>query len=155
MIVALVGTNPYSFDRLVAPLDEIAGRKGLDVFVQLGNTTYEPRNCKYERFVEHARLLEKMAGAEVVITHGGFGSIRDALSLGKPVIAVPRQPALGESQDYQEEMVRAFEDEGYVIGLYDMAQLESALDRAHTFKIAPRKGSDIPTILQNFLGEWY
>lgn len=151
MIVALVGTNPYSFERFVRPLDELAKRDGLDVFIQLGNTVYEPRYCGFERFVDHARLLEMMANAELIVTHGGFGSIRDALHLNKPVIAVPRQPELAESQDYQEEMVRAFESEGYVIGLYDMSGLSEAISRARDFKAGAYEKSRVPQILTDYL----
>ncbi len=151
MIVTLVGTGPDSFDRLVRPLDELAGEKGWDVFVQLGHTRYEPRHCKFERFVERDALLWMIEHAELVITQGGYGGIRDALQFNKPIVAVPRYPHLSESPDHQDEMVRAMEQQGYLIGVYDVAQLETAIERARNFVPAPRVASTIPGMLAGYV----
>ena len=151
MILVLAGTNPYSFDRLVRPLDELAGKHGWEVFVQLGHTDYRPRNCKAEKFVERDRLLALVEQAELVITQGGYGSIRDALSYDKPLVAVPRYPELGEATDRQDELVRAMEEQGFLIGVYDIDTLESAIGDARTFKPEPRGKSMIPGMLGDYL----
>lgn len=151
MIVALVGTGPDSFDRLVRPLDELAGKNGWDVFIQLGHTRHEPRHCKFERFVERDVLLRLIGQAELVITQGGYGGIRDALRFDKPILAVPRYPALNESPDQQEEMVRAMEKKGYLIGLYDINGLETAIRGTMGFKPNPRSGSTIPKMLAEYV----
>ena len=80
MIAVLLGTNPYSFEPLVMAVDAIAERGEEEFFVQLGNTPYEPRHCAFVRFIEKELLEEKIDAATLVITHGGFGSIRDALA---------------------------------------------------------------------------
>jgi UDP-N-acetylglucosamine transferase subunit ALG13 len=154
MIVVLLGTNPYSFDRLIRPLDRLAGQKGWDVFVQMGNTTYSPEHLRHEAFVPRQELLAIVAQAEVVVCQGGFGSIRDALSLNKPIVAVPRQPELGESPDAQEELVRALENLGYVVGVYEIGDLEEAIERARQFVPEPRMASRIPVIIGKFLAEY-
>lgn len=151
MIVAMVGTGPDSFERLVRPLDELAGKNGWDVFIQLGHTPYVPGHCKFERFVERDVLLRMVEQAELVITQGGYGGIRDALLFDKPILAVPRYPALNESPDQQDEMVRAMEKEGYLIGLYDIKDLETAIRRAMGFKPRPRKCSTIPKMLAEYV----
>ena len=151
MIVAMVGTGPDSFDRLVQPLDNLAEKHGWDVYIQLGHTRYEPAHCRFERFVEREALLHMIETAELVITQGGYGSIRDALLFNKPIVAVPRYPALHEAPDHQEEMVRAMEEQGYLIGVYDVAQLESAIERAREFVPAPRPASAIPGMLADFV----
>ncbi|BAV33904.1 glycosyl transferase [Sulfuricaulis limicola] len=151
MIVAMVGTGPDSFDRLVRPLDELAGKNGWEVFIQLGHTRYEPRHCRFERFVERDVLLRLIGQAELVITQGGYGGIRDALQFDKPILAVPRYPALKESPDQQEEMVRAMEKKGYLIGLYDINGLETAIRGAMGFKPNPRSGSAIPKMLAEYV----
>jgi UDP-N-acetylglucosamine transferase subunit ALG13 len=153
VIVALIGTNPYSFDRMVRPLDEAAGRNGWDVFIQLGHTRYEPRHCRFERFLERDRLLGLIEKAELLVTQGGFGSIREALQYAKPVVAVPRKPELKESQDHQEELVRELEAMGYVLGVYDASQMERAIEKARTFVPASRKESRIPRIIGEFLSK--
>lgn len=151
MILVMTGTNPYSFDRLVRPLDEMAGQFGWDdVFVQLGHTRYAPENCQAEPFVERARLLKMVEESELVVTQGGYGGIRDALFYNKPLVAVPRYPALGEATDCQEELVRAMESLGYLIGVYNIDNLGSAIEQARTFLPAPRMSSRIPELLNEY-----
>lgn len=151
MIVAMVGTGPDSFDRLVRPLDELAHKRGWDVFVQLGHTAYVPTHCRFERFVERDSLLQMIHDAEVVISQGGYGGIRDALSFGKSIVAVPRYPELHEAPDHQDEMVRAMEERGYLIGVYDVAQLEQAIEKARNFRPAERAASHIPGMLADYV----
>lgn len=151
MMVAMVGTGPDSFDRLVRHLDELAEKNSLDVFIQLGHTSYEPRYCCFERFVERDRLLKLIECAEIVITQGGYGSIRDALLFDKPVLAVPRYPALNESPDHQDELVRAMEQAGYLIGVYDVEQLESAIQKVRKFVPRERIRSAIPAMLCEYV----
>ncbi|MFQ5645100.1 MAG: glycosyltransferase [Thiogranum sp.] len=152
MIAVLTGTGPDTFERLIRPLDELAGRCGWDVFVQLGHTPFEPRWCKYERFVERSALMKIVADAELVITHGGFGSMRDALALGRSVVAVPRRVEFNEVQDdHQEELVGELERGGYVIGVRDVSDLESAIERARTFSPGTVPKSRIPDLINKFL----
>jgi UDP-N-acetylglucosamine transferase subunit ALG13 len=147
----MVGTGPDSFDRLVRPLDELAAKYGWDVFFQLGHTRYEPKHCRFERFVERDALLKMIESAELVITQGGYGGIRDALLFNKPVVAVPRYPGLHEAPDHQEEMVRAMEEQGYLIGVYDIAQLETAIGQARKFMPVDRIPSVIPGMLADYV----
>jgi UDP-N-acetylglucosamine transferase subunit ALG13 len=151
VIVTMVGTGPDSFDRLVRPLDALAKKNGWDVFIQLGHTRYEPMHCRFERFVERDKLLRLVEDAEIVITQGGYGGIRDALLFNKPILAVPRYPALNESPDQQDEMVRAMEQRGYLIGLYDVSQLESGIEKARSFRPAARETSAIPSMLAEYV----
>lgn len=151
MIMTLVGTGPDPFDRLIRPLDELAGKKDWDVFIQLGHTRYEPTHCRFERFMAREALLQKIQDADLVITQGGYGGIRDALQFNKPIVAVPRYPSLGESPDHQDEMVRAMEQKGYVIALYDIADLETAIESARNFTPSPRIPSAIPGMLAGYV----
>ena len=154
MIVVLTGTGPDSFDRLVRPVDELAQYNGWDVFIQLGHTHFEPKHCQYERFVERDVLLRMIEEADLIITQGGYGSIRDALLFNKPIVAVPRDPTLHESPDYQDEIVRAMEQKGYLIGVYDITQLEIAIQKARGFTPAARSASLIPGMLAQYVTEF-
>jgi UDP-N-acetylglucosamine transferase subunit ALG13 len=147
----MVGTGPDSFDRLVRPLDELAGKHGWDAFVQLGHTSYEPVHCRFERFVERDILLRMIESAELVVMQGGYGGIRDALLFNKPIVAVPRYPGLHEAPDHQDEMVRAMEQQGYLIGVYDIDNLEAAIAAARSFVPVPRQISRIPEMLNDYL----
>jgi len=151
VILTMVGTGPDSFDRLIRPLDALAKKNGWDVFVQLGHTRYEPRHCRFERFLDRDRLLKLVEDAEIVITQGGYGGIRDALLFNKPILAVPRYPSLSESPDHQDEMVRAMEQKGYLIGLYDVSRLESGIEKARSFHPATREASAIPSMIAEYV----
>ena len=151
VIVVMVGTNPYSFERLVKAVDDIAADGKEEFFVQLGNTSYEPLNCPFERFIEKPALEEMMKVADVIICHGGFGSIRDGLVHRKPVIAVPRQQALGECMDWQEELVRELEDQGRILAVYDIAALGEAIEKAKTFHGNQGEKNRIPQIISDYL----
>lgn len=151
MILVLVGTNPYSFDRLVRAVDQYAFRSGEDVFVQLGHTAYIPQHAKHTRFLEKDEVARKILEAELVITQGGFGSIADCLRAGKKVVAVPRKPELNEAPDRQEELVRELEKLGFVTGVYDVANLDDAITLARTTKIKDRERNAIPAIINKFI----
>jgi len=152
LIVVLTGTGPDTFERLIRPLDELAARHGWDVFIQLGYTPYEPQSCRFERFVEKDRLLQLVRDAELVIAHGGFGSVRDALSMGKPLVVVPRLADFNEVQDdHQLELVGELEKKGLIIGVHDVAELEQAIEKARTFTPGAIPRCRIPQLIREFL----
>ena len=153
LIVLMVGTGPDSFDRLVRPFDELVKRHGWKVFVQLGHTRYVPRHCQYERFIERDALLQKIKTAELVVTQGGYGGIRDALAFNKKILAVPRYPDLNESPDRQEEMVRVMEEKGYLIGVYNIDDLEKKIHQAKEFQPKPRGKSRIPEFIRSYINQ--
>jgi UDP-N-acetylglucosamine transferase subunit ALG13 len=151
LIAVLLGTNPYSFTRLVNQVDSIASGSNINFYVQLGNTKSIPKYCEYERFVDHEKLLNKIYKSELVVSHGGFGSIRDALMCKKPVVAVPRRPELGESQDFQEELVRELEASGRLVGVYDISQLYSKIKEACVKKFDYGSQNSVCKIINDFL----
>jgi beta-1,4-N-acetylglucosaminyltransferase len=151
MIIVLTGTNPYCFERLVKAVDAWVQISQKEVFVQLGNTKYEPKNCKFERFLNRKRLLALISNAELVISQGGFGSLRDCLGANRKVIAVPRFPALGESTDCQEELVRALEQQGRLIAVYDIRDLPKAIGSISEFQPKQGQPSRVVHIIEEFL----
>jgi UDP-N-acetylglucosamine transferase subunit ALG13 len=122
LILCLVGTNPYSFERLVKEVDKIADK--YKIFIQIGNTKYIPKNCEFIDFEENSKLQEKIKNADLIITQGGYGSMMDAIQLHKKIIAVPRKIDLNESLDDQTELIEYFESKNYVLSCYDIAELE-------------------------------
>ncbi|GAU09121.1 glycosyltransferase [Desulfoplanes formicivorans] len=151
MITVLLGTNPYSFERLIRQVDQIASNHSMQFYVQLGNTQLVPRFCEYDRFVERKILLQKIMESDVIVSHGGFGSIHDALVCKKPVVAVPRQPRFGESQDIQEELVRELEKDKKIIAVYDINQLYEKIQNAYAKHIDYDSRNSICNIINDFL----
>ncbi len=77
-------------------------------------------------------LLEK---ADLVITHGGVGSIILAITRGKKVIAVPRLHEYQEHvNNHQKEIVELFDKKGYIIGIQSLEELEQAIQKIKSFE---------------------
>jgi len=151
LILVLTGTNPYSFHRLVEAVDAWEAVHRAGVLVQLGHTRVEPRHCRFQRFFERERLQELIGQADLVICQGGFGSLRDCLSAGKRVVAAPRDPRRGESVDDQEEIVRALDRAGRLVGLYDVRRLDEAIRRAARLDPPSVGGSRIPQVIHDYV----
>ncbi len=153
MILVLVGTNPYSFDRLVRAVDEYAFENEEPFFIQLGHTNYIPKNASHARFLDKEEILQKIRESSLVITQGGFGSIADCLREGKKVVAVPRKPELNEAPDRQEELVRELERLGKLVGVYEIDQLGDAIIKARGLNTDNRSNQSISALINNFIKE--
>jgi UDP-N-acetylglucosamine transferase subunit ALG13 len=151
MILVLVGTNPYSFDRMVRAVDEHARNSGEEIFVQLGNTDYVPQNAQYKRFLEKEEIFKKIEEADLIITQGGFGSIADCLKAGKKIVAVPRKPELKEAPDKQEELVRELERLGRLVGVYEIDTLPEAIKKARLTDFQQSGKQKISSIINTFI----
>ena len=129
MIFVTVGMHTKGFDRLIEKMDEIAGKIDEEVIMQIGSTKYKPKNARYFEFIEDfQRVQELNRKARVVVCHGGAGSIINALEQGTPVIAVPRLKRYGEAiDDHQLELVDALAEEGKIMAVHDINNLENAL----------------------------
>lgn len=109
MIFVTVGTHEQPFDRLVRHIDELKGSGAIqeDVFIQTGYCTYEPKHCGWRKMLPYSEMVEKVAQARIVITHGGPSSFIMPLQVGKVPIVVPRQAQFGEHvNDHQLSFVR-------------------------------------------------
>ena len=72
--------------------------------------------------------------ADLIITHGGVGSIVGSIKKGKKVIAVPRLHKYHEHvNDHQKQIVETYEKKGYIIGIQNVEELENAILRAKDF----------------------
>ena len=151
MILVLVGTNPYSFDRLVRAADDYAAKSGEKVFIQLGHTQYKPKYAQWERFVDRNKLLSLIETAEIVITQGGYGSLLDCLKAGKKIVAVPRIPELGEAPDRQDELVKELEKQNKIVAVYDIKKLPSAIECAKHTHFSTGNTSKIGNIIKEFI----
>ena len=92
-----------------------------------------------------------------MITHGGVGSIIDALSFGKIPIVVPRRKDLNEhTDDHQMQITKAMEKQGLIIPVYNIDDLKNAIDKARKLKIKKRvkKKSKILDLIDKKLKEW-
>ncbi len=142
MILVTLGTNDKPFDRLIQAVEK-AVKDGLiqeEVVVQSGFTKYESDAVKIFPYIDRDQFAAYMNQCDLVICHGGAGTIFTALSLGKTVLAAARRQAYGEHvNDHQTQLLEAFEKDGYLIYMKDLSDISPYLKRAETFHPRPWK----------------
>ena len=106
LVLASLGTLMYGVPGLFeAIIDGLAGEP-LDAIVAIGRDTdlarfgEPPANVRLERYVPQIPILAECAA---FVTHGGFNSTKEALSLGVPLVVIP----IGGDQPYTAERCAA------------------------------------------------
>ncbi|MCB9734532.1 MAG: hypothetical protein H6745_18255 [Deltaproteobacteria bacterium] len=129
-VVGVVGTKG-AFDRLTDALAAWGrAHPGAAVWVQHGEGRL-PDGLAGAPLVRREALLEKLAAADVVVTHAGSGAVRDALVLGHCPVVVPRLARFGEHvNDHQLELVDALGDRVEAVRELTPAALDAAIARA-------------------------
>jgi UDP-N-acetylglucosamine transferase subunit ALG13 len=154
LIFVITGMHEHSFDRLVQAVDEYV-RDGVfdDVYIQTGYSNYEPRHCPWSKAIDFEEFESIMERADIIITHGGAGSIAGALERNKPTIAVPRLKRYGEhNNDHQLELVSVLEKAGRILVVQDMGELPSSVVKAKHFRPAPAADhSQVVEIIREYL----
>ena len=143
MILVMLGTQNNSFERLLKKMDELIEKKVIDekVIVQSGYTNYESKNMRIFDLIPQEELERYQEQADLIITHGGVGSIVSSIKKGKKVIAIPRLHRYHEHvNDHQKQIVESFDKKGYIIGIQRIDELRKAIIRAQEFE--PKKYED-------------
>jgi len=125
MILVVLGTSSWRFDRLIKAVDELAQVSGDDVII-VGKlvSEYKPRYARYLGFINKQELEKLYASADVIIGHAGTGTILSSLRHKKPIIIVPRQSKFGEHfDDHQIQLAKTFENTPNVYPIYDTSRL--------------------------------
>lgn len=136
MILVMLGTQNNSFVRLLKQIDELVEKKVIDekIVVQAGYTKYDSKNMTIFGLIPREELERYQDKADLIITHGGVGSIVSSIKRGKRVIAVPRLHKYKEHvNDHQLQIIKNFDNKGYIIGISDVEELEDALMKAKDF----------------------
>ena len=130
MILVLLGTQNNSFHRLLEEIEKNITNGNITdkVIIQSGFTKYESDKMKIFDMIPQEELNNIIKKADLVITHGGVGSIMSAVKMGKKVIAVPRLKKYGEHvNDHQLEIINTFKKQGIIIGINNVEELAQAL----------------------------
>jgi len=131
--VVTVGTDHHPFDRLIGWINDwlvLHPERILAFAVQRGPAAVEPV-CLSSRFLDAVQLDALLDSADVMICHGGPGSIADAWARGQVPIAVPRLRRLGEVvDDHQVDFCRKLAGLGRIRLAEDPAVLAELLDEA-------------------------
>lgn len=98
-VLLLVGTDHHPFTRAVRWADSWAARHPGSVITVQHGLTEPPATARGVGLVPHDVLARMLRDADVVVCHGGPGTIADARTAGHLPIVLPRDPALGEHVD--------------------------------------------------------
>lgn len=131
MIFVTLGSQRFQFNRLLIAIDEMIEKKIItqDIIAQTGASDYRPKYYKFKDFMTQNEFQQNMKNCDFVITHAGTGAIISALKLKKKVIAVPRLKRFGEHvDDHQIQLVDEFKNLNLIEPVYDIKDLEKALD---------------------------
>lgn len=154
MIFVTVGMHTQSLDRLLKKMDAIAGRIDEEVVMQVGHTTFRPKSAKWFDFTTESEIKEWCRKARVVVTQPAM-SVVDALDQGTPVIAVPRQKRYNEViDDHQVAFARVLENEGKVVAVYDVDELEQALGRTDLKPAHLTQDTRLVNALKRYMAEF-
>ena len=165
MILVTLGTQDKTFERLLKAIDQAIEKGEIKdkVIVQAGNTKYESKNMEIFDFLSPEELNKLISKCDLLITHGGTGSILAGIKKGKKVVAAARLKKYKEHvNDHQKQIIKEFEKEGYLIELKDFNQVGKTLKKVEKFKQKPFKSNTLNMInlLENLIEEdnhisWY
>lgn len=119
MIFVLLGTQDASFTRLTNMVRELVQTPNWqeEVIIQSGTTPIEWGNehVQVSPFFEKSVFQTHFKNARIIITHGGAGTMFEALNENKKTIVIPRLAQFGEHvDDHQLELATMFSDLGYL-----------------------------------------
>jgi len=126
MIFVITGSQKFQFNRLLKKVDEIIENGSIteEVFAQIGYSDYVPQKYPWCKFLNQDEFADKINLSDIIITHGGSGTIMKAVKYGKKIIAVPRLAIYKEHVDnHQRELLRSFERMNLISACYEINQL--------------------------------
>ena len=105
-VIGSVGTDHHPFPRFLEWIAAAQGEIGFDVLVQRGATP-EHAGVPSVDYMPAADLETHMATADVVVCHGGPGTMSLAQRCGHRPIVIARDPSLGEHVDDHQQRYTA------------------------------------------------
>ena len=115
LIFASVGSM-LPFERLVKAVDDWAlANPSRDVFIQIGDTKYEPKHAPFARMIPITEYRQRLRDCHLFVAHVGMGSILQALEDQKQTLMLARHREWGEhTTDHQLHTAKRF---GHMPGL--------------------------------------
>lgn len=150
MIFVSFGNSPVPFPRMAEAVDKYAAESGEEVVVQSGKTEYDFKHCVVLSFMDKEAFITNLKNCEVAILQGGWGGMSEASDMGVRTVIIPRINGVEHHHD-QEQLVRALEAEGIVLGCYDTNVLKELIEKAKTYEYKSIKRGKASRIIENFL----
>lgn len=137
MILVTLGTQDKTFERLLKAIDKQIKKGNINdrVVVQAGFTKYESSNMEVFDLIPMKTFDKLIDDADLIITHGGVGSILGAIRKNKKVIAIPRLSKYKEhTNDHQKQIVDEFVKNNYILTCNDLSKIDLTIEKAKIFK---------------------
>jgi len=157
MIFVSVGTFVNGFNELISTMDTACATHGFSAFAQIGNSSILPRHMEYTRFLSSEEMILEIGKASLVVSHGGFGILGDAMRARKPIIAVPRQNAAnsaGAPANDQLPVVKRLHEQygiGMCVDMRDLPIMVNDVLRASISDVDYRLRCNINKLICNYL----
>ena len=137
MILVILGTQDKDFSRLLKAVDKEIEKGTITdrVVVQAGQTKYKSDNMEIFDLVEAPKFEKLIDEADLIITHGGVGSILSGIKKNKKIIAAARLSKYKEHHnDHQKQIIEEFVKEGYILELTNFNELGLLIEKIKDFK---------------------
>lgn len=140
MILVTLGTQKQPFTRLLDAIENSDINE--EIIVQAGYTKYDSKKMKIFDFISYEKMGKLVDNANIIITHGGTGSIVGPLKKNKKIIAAARLSKYGEHvDDHQIQIVDMFADVGYIMKYEDGDNLNDIIKEIRTKKMLKFKSN--------------
>lgn len=136
MIFITLGTQDKPFNRLLEAVQTQIDKGVIKdrVVVQAGCTKFESKDMEIFDLIPMDDFDKLMCECDLLITHGGVGSIVTGLKKDKKVIAAARLAQYGEHvNDHQLQIIDNFDKAGYILKLDDFDKLDEVIERTKNF----------------------
>lgn len=137
MILVTLGTQDKSFKRLLDAVQKQIDNGVINekVIVQSGCTKYESKDMEIFDLIDREKFSDLMSQCNLLITHGGVGSILTGLKNNKKVIAAARLAKYNEHiNDHQKQIISKFANAGYIMELNNFDELDKVINNSKKFK---------------------
>lgn len=149
-----VGNATQPFARLLAAVDAVARDLPQPVIVQAGATPFRSEWCAVHRALPMERFEQLIRESELLILHGGAGSLIGAIRSGKIPVVMPRRAEFHEHiDDHQLELARELERSGRVVVAEDGASLLKACSNARSAQLLAAKRGPVGALMVSMVAE--
>lgn len=126
MIFVTVGTT--AFNTLVEAVD----KSGINekIIIQKSDGSYIPENYEYFEYTD--KINEYYEKAELIITHGGAGTLFKLLKRGSRIIAVANEE---RTDKHQTDIIKKLDDENYLVWAKDLTKLTDYIKEIRVKKL--------------------
>ncbi|MFC5281967.1 PssE/Cps14G family polysaccharide biosynthesis glycosyltransferase [Pedobacter alpinus] len=156
MILVLLGTFKIEFSRPILAIENAIKSWEIseEIIVQAGHTAFKSDFMTIRAFIEPKELDNLYERAEIIVTHGGVGSILRGFRMKKKIIAIPRLHKFKEHvDDHQIDILEEFARLNYLIPWYEHDKFADVLAKARKFEPSPFVSTkkDLEGFLVNYI----